>query len=165
MTEQILRIYADFNSRDEQGRCWLLGKEHQDQFQDGMEVLLNVQYEFEVHAKLVFDRRWLAIPDMSTIVHFDPVRVKAIVSGRVQGVGFREFVKERAIWRGIDGIVRNMRDGTVEIIAEGQPELVQQFLDELHEGPPVSRVDAIEVEWSNATGEFDSSKIGNFKIA
>ena len=69
--------------------------------------------------------------------------VHVLVSGRVQGVGFRYFVKDAADARGIAGWVRNLRDGRVEAVLAGAAATVQPVLDELGRGPPGSRVDGI----------------------
>lgn len=58
------------------------------------------------------------------------------ISGRVQGVGFRWFVRERAHALGIAGWVRNHADGTVEVVAKGREHAVEAFLTELRVGPP-----------------------------
>ena len=70
----MIKIYADFNHQDEQGRVLLdtVGsladiKEHQDELAEGMKVLLYVENEFQVEGTLVFDGVWLAIPDLTTL--------------------------------------------------------------------------------------------------
>ena len=74
----MVRIYADYNARDEQGRIVLNTagsladiEKHRDEIREGMEVTLNVQGEFEVKARLAFDKVWLAIPDMTSITYLD----------------------------------------------------------------------------------------------
>ena len=69
-------------------------------------------------------------------------RIKAIISGRVQGVGFRYFVQEKALKTGIKGYVKNMPGGNVEIDAEGEKESLDQFLKICRQGPPASRVES-----------------------
>jgi acylphosphatase len=82
-------------------------------------------------------------------------RLHARVSGRVQGVGFREYVRHEAVARGLTGYVRNDEDGqTVEIIAEGEEPQLHDLLDALREGPRFSRVDHIECALSEAGGGF-----------
>ncbi len=65
--------------------------------------------------------------------------------GRVQGVGFRFFAERAALELGIRGWVRNMPDGSVETLAEGEDDAVQRYLDRLRKGPLGSRVDSVEV--------------------
>ncbi len=72
--------------------------------------------------------------------------IRAIVRGRVQGVGYRFFTQRTALELGIKGYVRNLPDGTVEVVAQGAPEQLGKFLDRLREGPPLSIVEDIEVE-------------------
>ncbi len=81
-------------------------------------------------------------------------RLQAFVSGRVQGVGFRYFVRSAAQALGVRGWVRNRRDGRVELLAEGEPAQLQDLLAEVRTGPSVSEVTEIEESWGEATGEF-----------
>jgi len=81
-------------------------------------------------------------------------RLHAFISGRVQGVGFRYYAQKRAELYGITGWVRNLPDGRVEVLAEGDEELLKEFLKDLKKGPPLARVDGIEVSWEEPTGEF-----------
>lgn len=66
--------------------------------------------------------------------------VHVIVSGRVQGVGFRAFVEREAGAAGIDGWVRNRREGTVEALFAGEDAAVEQVLNAVRQGPPSSLV-------------------------
>ena len=70
----------------------------------------------------------------------DRRRVNAVVTGRVQGVGFRWFVTHAAEVSGVGGWVRNRADGSVEIEAEGAPGAVETFLARIRAGPPAARV-------------------------
>ena len=69
----------------------------------------------------------------------------AIVRGRVQGVGFRVFVYEEASRLGLRGWVRNRPDGSVEVVATGDPALLERLMDRLRRGPPAARVDNVEI--------------------
>ncbi len=87
--------------------------------------------------------------------------VRAIVRGRVQGIGFRDYVVNRAGFLGLTGYVRNLPDGrSVEVVAEGVRPDVEQLLDYLREGPRMSRVDVVDAEWSEATGAYDGFGVG-----
>jgi len=66
-----------------------------------------------------------------------------LVSGRVQGVGFRFFVEHIAYELGIKGWVRNLPDGRVEVYAIGSPEQLDELKKQLWEGPPLARVDNV----------------------
>jgi acylphosphatase len=67
-----------------------------------------------------------------------------IVRGRVQGVGFRAFVEDMALLRGIAGWVRNRRDGAVEAVFAGEPTVVADMIAACREGPPSADVDTVE---------------------
>lgn len=82
-------------------------------------------------------------------------RLDAIVRGRVQGVGFRYFVHARAVALGLRGWVANQADGSVRCVAEGLEADLEQLLEALGAGPGGSRVDAVEVAWGAASGEFE----------
>jgi acylphosphatase len=73
-------------------------------------------------------------------------RIRAVVRGRVQGVGFRWFVREAARGMGVSGSVRNLPDGSVEVDASGTAADVDRLLDRLRAGPPGARVIEVEVE-------------------
>lgn len=70
---------------------------------------------------------------------------RARVSGRVQGVGFRWYVREAAVRLGIGGWVRNLGDGDVELYARGPAERLRELRRVVRQGPPASRVDRLEV--------------------
>ena len=69
-----------------------------------------------------------------------------VISGRVQGVGFRYFIEAAAAREGIHGWVRNLPDGRVEASAEGDADAIDRFEGKLHQGPPGARVDRVDIE-------------------
>lgn len=82
-------------------------------------------------------------------------RAHLIVKGRVQGVCYRMDTEDAA--RGIGGLtgwVRNLRDGDVEIVAEGDREKIEQLIQWCRRGPRLARVDDIQIEWLEPTHEF-----------
>jgi len=86
--------------------------------------------------------------------------VRVVVSGRVQGVGYRYFVRDAALRRNIRGWVRNNPDGTVSIAAAGEGTSLEQFLEEIRaRGDPLIRVDEISVTWTDARGEWNGFEI------
>ena len=87
-------------------------------------------------------------------MHEPAVRVHIWVTGRVQGVGFRAFVLSSAGFIGVCGWVRNVGWNTVEAVAEGSREQIDQFISAVKTGPRASRVDESRVEEETATGEF-----------
>ena len=75
-----------------------------------------------------------------------------LVSGRVQGVGFRFFVNRAAAIEGIHGSVQNLPDGRVEIRAEGESEALERFERKIRQGPPSSHVEDVDTTDVGATG-------------
>jgi acylphosphatase len=78
------------------------------------------------------------------------VRVHALVNGKVQGVGCRAFTEYHATQKGLHGWVRNRKDGKVEVEAEGPRPILEAFLQVLEQGPQLSRVTQIIVDWKEA---------------
>jgi acylphosphatase len=76
----------------------------------------------------------------------NPSTVRAIIKGRVQGVGFRAFVEREARVRNLKGWVRNRRDGSVEAAFSGPPDIVEDMLSACRRGPSYSRVDHVSAE-------------------
>ena len=72
--------------------------------------------------------------------------VRAVVSGRVQGVFFRAATADRAVELGLRGYVRNLPDGRVEVVAEGNPTAVEALLAFCRTGPPSARVERVDVD-------------------
>ena len=87
------------------------------------------------------------------------VRLHAIVSGRVQGVGFRAYVLRKASELGATGWVRNRWDGKVEVVAEGERQVLDKLLVAVKRGPSASMVSDVKVKWYPGTGEFNSFQI------
>lgn len=67
-----------------------------------------------------------------------------LISGHVQGVGYRDRVRQQALTLGLSGWVRNLRDGRVEAVASGADDAVARFIEVLRTGPPLARVDRVE---------------------
>ena len=82
------------------------------------------------------------------------VRVHMIISGRVQGVFFRANTKSKAQSLNLSGCVRNLPDGSVEVVAEGPHDTLADFVRWCHKGPAAARVDSVDIEWELATGEL-----------
>jgi acylphosphatase len=86
--------------------------------------------------------------------------VKIRVTGRVQGVYFRRFTKNKAQDLGVKGSVQNMEDGRVEIIVHAEADLLEAFVQWCHKGPITARVDHIElIELQANEAEFSSFEI------
>jgi acylphosphatase len=71
---------------------------------------------------------------------------RVVVRGRVQGVGYRAWTEDTAILNGLEGWVRNRRDGTVEAVFAGVPQAVDCMIEACRRGPESARVDAIDVQ-------------------
>jgi tRNA U55 pseudouridine synthase TruB len=85
----------------------------------------------------------------------------AKVYGRVQGVGYRYFVKEKAQNLDIFGYVKNLEDGTVEVLAQGSEENLQKLIEELKKGPFLARVDKLDVVFRKPLNIFSHFRIEN----
>lgn len=72
-------------------------------------------------------------------------QLHAVISGLVQGVGFRFSTRAKALSLGLKGWVRNLPNGGVEVLAEGETAPIEALYEWLHEGPPGARVDEVEV--------------------
>ena len=81
-------------------------------------------------------------------------RLHAFVLGTVQGVFYRRFVVDEARPLGLSGMVRNLADRRVEVIAEGPKEGLAQLVRRLKQGPPDAEVTGVEVEWEPVGGEY-----------
>lgn len=81
------------------------------------------------------------------------------VSGRVQGVGFRAFVQQQALFAGLTGWVRNVGYDQVEVVAQGPRSVLEEFIEVVRRGPRASRVDNSRVEWEPPSAEFASFSI------
>ena len=81
------------------------------------------------------------------------------VSGRVQGVFYRSSTKTQAKARGLTGFVRNLNDGSVEALFEGEKQAVEDMLKWCKQGPENAYVEALDVEWEKSTGEFKTFEV------
>ena len=79
-----------------------------------------------------------------------------LISGKVQGVGFRHFTRQNAMKLGVHGYAKNLLNGKVEVVAEGDKATLDEFVKILWKGPPASRVEDIKVEARPHSGEYTS---------
>lgn len=86
-------------------------------------------------------------------------RLHAVVEGRVQGVGFRNFVLERAQELNLTGWVRNTFEGNVEVTAEGSRTDLEALLMKLRTGPRAAYVTDVTFEWTSPAGEFKNFNV------
>ena len=88
-------------------------------------------------------------------------RMSVIVHGRVQGVAFRHYTYQRAQELGVTGWVRNLPDGAVEGLFEGDDSAVTALVEWCRNGPPAARVERLDAREGSYSGEFDSFLITN----
>lgn len=81
--------------------------------------------------------------------------IHGYASGKVQGVWFRDFVKGHAQQHSVKGFANNLPDSRVEFVLQGEDSAVAQVLEQIHQGPPLSRVDAVEFEELASKTQYD----------
>jgi len=86
-------------------------------------------------------------------------RIRALISGRVQGVFYRASTRDEAKRLGLTGWVRNLRDGRVELVAEGSEEAIKKLISWCWDGPPYAKVEEVLVQEEEPTGEFEDFEI------
>jgi len=86
-------------------------------------------------------------------------RAHIYVSGNVQGVFYRYETKKYAELHGVNGWVRNLPDGRVECLFEGEREDVEKTIKFCRQGPPAAHVDDVDIQWEEWKGEFDGIQI------
>lgn len=83
------------------------------------------------------------------------IQAHILINGRVQGIGFRWWVQRETSKLELNGWVRNLDDGRVEAIAEGEKENITKLIESIKKGPILSKVESVNVDWVKATGEFE----------
>ena len=86
-------------------------------------------------------------------------RAHVFISGKVQGVYYRANTRDAAREKGVKGWVRNLDDGRVEAVFEGEEDAVKAMVEWCHKGSRRAEVEDVEVEWEDAKGEFDGFDI------
>ncbi|MBM4293423.1 MAG: acylphosphatase [Deltaproteobacteria bacterium] len=89
----------------------------------------------------------------------EKARVHVLIEGRVQGVFFRAHTRDEARARGINGWVRNLPDGRVEAVFEGNRASLNSMLVWCHKGPPYAYVEKVDVQWQPYQGD-----LGDFRV-
>ena len=74
---------------------------------------------------------------------------RVVIAGRVQGIGYRDWMMQEAVRLGVHGWVRNRRDDTVEALVSGEEGAVQALLSACRQGPPAARIDTITEEFTD----------------
>lgn len=83
----------------------------------------------------------------------------AVVTGAVQGVAYRAYVQESATELELVGYVKNLPDGSVEVVAQGLPDTLKEFVEYLHEGSLRARVDSVAVDWRSPKATYDEFSV------
>ena len=103
-----------------------------------------------------FTRKETMNSDIKTV---NNCSVRITVSGDVQGVGFRYFIAREAFELGIQGYVKNLFNGDVEIFAEGRKEFLEEIVKKAKTGPSHSHVDDIKIEWLDFKNNYNKFEI------
>jgi acylphosphatase len=86
-------------------------------------------------------------------------RAQIIITGRVQGVFFRDYTRENAIKLGLNGWVKNLAAGHVAAVVEGEEDRIEKLIELLKKGPPAARIKDVKVVWQKPENEFDDFTI------
>lgn len=89
----------------------------------------------------------------------DNTRIHLVISGAVQGVSFRTSTMKEALRLNLTGWVKNCSDGSVETVAEGEEDKVEEFILWCHQGPSLAKVESLKIRKENFIGEFKNFSI------
>ncbi len=87
------------------------------------------------------------------------IEIYCVVSGKVQGVAYRDYIQTSAGELGLCGWVRNAPDETVEVCAQGLPEVLKDFVEYIWEGSLEAKVDSVSVDWRTAKAVFEDFSV------
>ncbi len=87
------------------------------------------------------------------------IELRAVVTGAVQGVAYRTYIQDAATELVITGYVKNLPNGTVEVVAHGTPDVLKEFVEYLHEGSLRAEVDTVSAEWGTARRHYNDFSI------
>lgn len=87
------------------------------------------------------------------------IEMYCVVTGKVQEVAYRAYAQESAAILELVGYVRNLPDGTVEVVAQGTPDTLKEFVEYLHEGSLMSQVASVATDWRSASKTFDEFSV------
>lgn len=85
--------------------------------------------------------------------------IQCIATGTVQGVAYRIYVEDAATELKITGTVRNLPNGAVEIIAQGQPDILKDFIEYLHEGSLMAKVESVAIDWVTSKVTYEEFSV------
>ena len=87
------------------------------------------------------------------------IEMHCLVMGKVQQVAYRAYVQESAMSLGLTGFVRNLPDGTVEVLAQGLPDTLKELVEYLHEGSVMAKVESLGIDWCTAKVVYDDFSV------
>lgn len=108
-----------------------------------------------IHRSPTVQAAWFTGAVSQPVAPSKPRRMTALVTGAVQGVGYRRFVQRRAQDLGLAGFAENLSDGKVEIVAEGTADALAMLLHWVRRGPPHADVREVDVQYAETTGLVD----------
>lgn len=85
--------------------------------------------------------------------------IHCIAKGRVQGVGYRDFIDRYTRDRGLFGWIKNNRDGSVEMVIQGTPDELKDCIEVINQGSLLAKVEALSIDWGTPEKQFDEFKI------
>lgn len=91
-------------------------------------------------------------------------RLQLKICGQVQAVNFRYYTVQKAQSLGLTGFVRNLPDGAVEVVAEGEEESLQKLFRWCRVGPLLAQIESVEIEWGKPIGEFERFEIQSLSV-
>ena len=86
-------------------------------------------------------------------------RVHLLIDGEVQGVGFRAFIKRKALQKQVTGSIRNLENGKVEVIIQGNKEEINSMIEICKKGPPWARVSNVDIDWNDKIEDYKEFRI------
>lgn len=87
------------------------------------------------------------------------VEIYCVITGQVQGVAYRAYVQETATHMNLVGYAKNQSDGSVLVVVQGGPDSLKEFVEYLHEGSLLSKVEGVAVEWRSASKTFSEFSV------
>lgn len=107
----------------------------------------------------VFWKNTIVSGDTECGILLSMIELRATVTGKVQGVRYRDYVQVSATELGVVGYVYNNPDGSVTVVGQALPDVLKQFVEYLHEGSLMAKVDGVAVEWGTVKEAYDDFSI------